>query len=136
MNQGRNVRFIQKRPYFVPLEATAAAGATVTLNQATIIGDLNFIWTHLGAKTAGGERFEIEIRDVGGNVDMQSARFDIETVVGDENIPFELPIRWLFLSKSGVNLTVTNQGTVQDTLYLTLIGYLDPSEQLDEDFLG
>lgn len=136
MNQNinaRNIRFIQRRPYFIPIQfLNVAAGATVTLNRAVDIGDLNFVWTHLGARATGGQAFSLTIRDVGGNVDFQNAPFDIGTIKGTEDRPFELPQVWLFLSKSGVYAEVTNNGTVQDTLDISLIGYLDPEPDLQK----
>lgn len=120
-NQGGEDR----RPYFINVSLTAAAGGSNTTSPVVNIGSRDFVWTHLGINARGDQAFRIKIRDSGPMLEFENEPFDVETVMSTQNQPFELPVPWRFEYNSGVYVEAYNDGSAQDTIYLTLIGYLD-----------
>ena len=122
-------------PYFIHLEPVAqvAAGATATVTYT--IGPRPFVWTHMGFASeevgfpATGQRFKVNLQDVGGSTFFAPVRWLMSCVNGNhgtnDKAMIELAVPWRFDRMSSLIAEFENMGALAATPYLVLHGYLD-----------
>lgn len=122
---------------FTPPAAIAAGGVgLVTFVQAY----RNFVVTHIGGTgppvgiPGGPSRWKIAIRDITGSRNFQPHRWDLTAVIGgnsgvSDSPAFELPVPWLFVEKTSIEVTFENISVHPATPSLVMIGYLDVEAQ-------
>lgn len=114
-----------RRPYFINVSLTAAAGGSNTTAPVVNIGSRAFVWEQLGIMSTGDQDWRIKIRDSGAMLEFQNEPFQTQTLKGTVDEPFTLPAPWKIAANSGIYVEAYNDGAAQDTIYLTFIGYLD-----------
>jgi len=117
--------------YVIEVELTAATVTATSTTPAAQIGSFPFVWEELGAywNTTNGD-WQIRVSDNGANQFFSSMEFNIATLVGVEQKPYELRTPWRFEAGSGIMVEATNDGTGTDTLHLLFIGKRLPSSAI------
>jgi hypothetical protein len=123
-------------PQFIQIEPPAAVAAGATVNVRYTVGPRNFVSTGMGYTSqpvgipAAGQRFRINIQDVGGSVFFAPVRFLARPVFGcDEGTSdksyIDLPAPWRFEANTTINVEFENIGLIACIPTLVLIGYLE-----------
>jgi len=104
----------------------AVVKATVSGSFVQPIGSRDFLWTHIGFRSA--YEAAVSIRDTGTGEQFTSDRINTRTIVGNQLEFFRLPIPWLFLANSQVECVAENlDSTNDDTIRIVLRGFGVPS---------
>lgn len=122
-------------PQIIEFEPVAqvAAGATAMVQYTIDVRD--FHCTHIGFTSQGvgfpavGQVFKIGVTDVGASRTFQPHFWNATSTLGtnpatSDHGPLELPVQWVFASKTTVRVEFQNRGTLACTPNLVLIGYL------------
>lgn len=101
---------------FTPLAAIAAAAVGIV---TYVQGYRNFVCTHIGSTgpsvgiPGGPLCWKIAVRDIAASRNFQPHRWDATAVIGgnsgtSDTGPFELPVPWMFLEKTSIEVTFEN----------------------------
>jgi hypothetical protein len=120
---GATPQLLESRFYVIPVVLTAGAATAVQTTPAEPVGAYPFIWEELGAfwDTTNG-LWTIRISDNGANNFFSSVQWQIATLVGVDQRPYELKVPWRFEPGSGIMVEALNSGGAGDTLTLLFIG--------------
>jgi len=110
-----------KQPYFVRVELTASATSLTSSSPAEPVGDHDFVCTHIGIY-AGQTAWTILFRDTGAGRDFMPNRVHVNSLVGSNWIPFELPAPWTFRAGTSIYVEAYNGSASSDTIYITFMG--------------
>lgn len=119
----------ERVPFFIPFKPTANVTAGGSDTVSVPIGPRDFVCTHIAFRSdlvaTVRQPFQIEVRDIGAQLNWQTGPFDVDSVVGPDKQAFQLATPWRFTSHSTAQVVFYNKGGSDTMPYLTLHGYLD-----------
>jgi hypothetical protein len=123
----------ERKPYFIPLTwtsvaASSSADLTTAVRNSTgrpfVITEVSW-WSTIDATTSTNALFDITFSTTTEESFMPSA-IRVQSVVGQGNNPkMELPIPYVLGAGIEITGTATNNEANSNSLFMTLIGYLD-----------
>lgn len=120
-------RFVLALPWVIPISLeNVAAGALSTTVPSENVGPYNFVWTRLAIQTEEtGGIFSVMIKDESESKNFMLNATRSNLLVPDDSHMVDLARPWVFKALSTIYVEATNEGAVQDSLYLALHGYLE-----------
>lgn len=130
-------------PYIIDFTPTALVAVGALQTETHVHSYRNFVCTHIGVTgpTVGvpshPSRFRVQVRDLNAGRNFQPHRWDATAVIGgnlgqSDSSAFELPVPWVFISKTTIEVTFENISTHPAIPSMVLIGYLDVDPRFRE----